>query len=349
MTWADTIRMAVHNLWCRRGRSALSLLGIVVGCCMLVMTDAGVRGVRQAVTALFESSDFVRQIQIRRDRKAGLVVPDEILAVDGEMAEARRERIQEHLRIRWLRDHQRGQWDMAIEELDDLSRMSHVIQVAPLNSIRASVTVGDEAILAEVKACPRSPALMERQIVEGASVPADSVDEILIDDVLAWKLGFRDDESLQGLIGRNVQVLVRRQQGELLNLSSLVPGGLPFGVEEFSRQIQAASAVAQLIQDIDSTTLTEAQKKLIREVARSLPERDSENSESQSAVIARDFRICGVYVADGESGLAGLFHAYGYGLHGGFLVAPKVGAALFSESRDNARVWGAMGSDGERR
>lgn len=342
MTWTDTIRMAFHNLWCQRSRSALSLLGIVVGCCMLLMTDAGVRGVHQAMRTLFESSDVVRQIQIRRDRMAGLVVPDDILVVEGDMDEERRKRIQEYLRIRWLRDHQRAQWNMTVEELDELERLPHVVQVAPLNRIQASVKVGDETILADLKACPRSPELMERQIVEGSSVTANSVDEILIDDVLAWKMGFRDDVSLRELIGREVQVLIRREQRSLFSLSSLITAGLPFGVDDFGRQIQAVAAVSKLIEEIDSTSLTEPQKKLVRELAKSLPEAGAEPSEPQDVAIKKTFRICGVYVADGSSGLADLFQVSGAGLYGGFLVDPKVSNELFSESRENARVWGAM-------
>ncbi len=342
MTWADTIGMAFHNLWCRRGRSALNLLGVVVGCCMLLMTDAGVRGVRQGMTTLFESSDFVRQIQIRRDRMAGLVVPDDVLVVKGEMDEVRRKRIQEHLRISWLRDHQRGQWGMAIEELNDLELLPHVVQLAPLNSIQASVTVGGESILAEIKACPRSPEVMERQIVEGTAVLTNSDDEILIDDVLAWKMGFRDDASLHSLVGSEVQVLVRREQSGLFNLSSLIPAGLPFGVSDFRRQIQAVAAVSKLIEEIDSTSLTDAQKQLVRDLAKSLPVANAETTESPGAFIEKTFRICGVYVADGESGLTELFQIYRAGLYGGFLVSPKVGSELFSESRENARVWGAM-------
>ena len=43
-------------------RTLLNLNGIVIGCIVLLMTASGASGVRDAIHALFDSADFVRQI-----------------------------------------------------------------------------------------------------------------------------------------------------------------------------------------------------------------------------------------------------------------------------------------------
>ena len=64
MRASDVFRMAVHNLWQRRMRTLFNQTGIVTGCIVLLMTAAGTSGARNAIHALFDSSDFARQIYI---------------------------------------------------------------------------------------------------------------------------------------------------------------------------------------------------------------------------------------------------------------------------------------------
>ena len=59
MRTSDILRMAVHNLWHRRMRTLLNLNGIVTGCIVLLMTASGASGVREAIHALFDSSDLL--------------------------------------------------------------------------------------------------------------------------------------------------------------------------------------------------------------------------------------------------------------------------------------------------
>ena len=94
--------MAFHNLWRRKSRTALNLIGVVIGCVMLMMTAAGATGVKSAIILLFDQSEDTRNIQIYKGGESIQDVPDEAVQVEGEMSDERRKRIEKRLKRRWL-------------------------------------------------------------------------------------------------------------------------------------------------------------------------------------------------------------------------------------------------------
>ena len=51
----DLMRMALHNLWSRKLRTTLNLIGVVISCVILMMTFAGTRGVRTGLMSIINS------------------------------------------------------------------------------------------------------------------------------------------------------------------------------------------------------------------------------------------------------------------------------------------------------
>jgi len=69
MSLIDIFQVAFHNLWQRKLRTTLNLIGVVIGNTILLLALAGTNGVRTAVHALFDASEIVVSAAMSEDRR----------------------------------------------------------------------------------------------------------------------------------------------------------------------------------------------------------------------------------------------------------------------------------------
>ncbi len=208
MRLSDLAIMAFHNLWSRKLRTALNLLGVVIGCVMLIMTFAGTRGVSRGIHEIIRGSDDVRKFRVSPSYEPDVTVPDEALHVEGEMDASRKKRIQERLKTKWLNENaERGK--LARDELQKLRALDHVVEVIPRNGLSFRVTRGEQTEEGYAYGVSPQDGGLANRMVAGRALNDSEVDGVLISEFLAYQLGFRSDEELT----------------RLLDASSFQPGG----------------------------------------------------------------------------------------------------------------------------
>ena len=158
MRMRDILSMAVHNLRQRWARTLLHLIGIVVGCIVVLMTLAGVRGVKETLHVLFDSSETARQIGILSGNMPTSAPPEEAVRVDGEMSDDRRERIAMQLENVWRNENRRAEpWRIDNAAIHQIGQLSHVESVVPDVHVNCSVGIVDEELRIANAICGVSP------------------------------------------------------------------------------------------------------------------------------------------------------------------------------------------------
>jgi hypothetical protein len=235
MRAGDVAKLARKNLWQRKLRTGLNLVGIVIGCCVLIMTSAGVRGVRDAYRFLFDSSEFARQVVVLSSSWNPEEPPADASNVSSRVPKEPRERIRESLADLW-RDAQEGNFfrQISVEEIEKLEGLEHVLSVVPDTSVRATVALtgkgsmagkGSPAatLFAQVSGTYPSQSL-NRSIVVGGPIRAIKENEILVHEFLAYQLGFISDAELDSLLGRDLTITYRISGSQLSSFYSLLTG-----------------------------------------------------------------------------------------------------------------------------
>ncbi|MFK7821446.1 MAG: ABC transporter permease, partial [Planctomycetaceae bacterium] len=126
MKFSELIRMAAHNLISRRGRTALNLFGITLGCTVLMVTAAAGQGVRDAIRVLFDSSPDAKRIFCNKylyNHFNAKDAPHEATKVEGKMSDKRRERISKKLAQQWVQDQYRQRDIPTRLSFDQLSKI----------------------------------------------------------------------------------------------------------------------------------------------------------------------------------------------------------------------------------
>lgn len=334
MTWRDTIGMAINNLLQRRGRSALNLLGVVIGCTMLLMAAAGGQGVVLAIEALFERSEFARQIHGSPDYGFGQAeVPEDAVQVTGEMSEQRRNRISEILKQEWMNENRTKEtFGIDSNQLNAVEKMPHVCEVIPNSWITGVLSLDEESCFGGVDGNSMVGDLKDRLII-GNLPSVFNQNEALIDDVTAWKLGYLNDSDLKNLIGKQVTLTIQNNSSAAMSFFSMFGQSAEINADQFLEQLQVGEAMKALLEELDATSLTDNQKQLIRNAVASFSSAGKQligetNLESAAPnndpAVTQTFTICGIYEPAHEQSMWKLFRQTITGSRSGLLVAPQV-------------------------
>lgn len=271
MSLTDIFRMALQNLWQRRLRTALNLIGIVIGSIVLLMTSAGTRGVREAIHALIDANEFARQILIHPNYRPEVTPPESALVVSGQMSDARRERIRESLAGKWRTEYFRDQhqlfpiWQITPAQLESLRDVEHVVSVIPHQYISCRASQRGTELISSIAPADLQSSLLRQRLLAGEMLANGDQEGVLIDEFLAYQLGFRSDSQLPEIVDQPLTVSVSTD-GTAVSIFRLLNNlqGAAFG-DELGQLTEYMAAGRQLVADLDSTSLSDSQKKLVRE------------------------------------------------------------------------------------
>ena len=277
MTFTDSIKMSAYNLWSRKGRTLLNLIGVVISCVMLTMTLAGTRGAREGVFDIMNASGQTRQFMIFESYNTSSKVPDKELALPDGVSKARRERITEQLEKSWRSKH-------AERIVLDKDRMQQLRSMKPVSSIVWQRPLGCRFVWSEkksLKAAENIPAPkpttgsligidpadegISRRVVVGEMVSSEDQEGVMIDEMTAYNLGHRTDEQLQDLIGMRVTIRCSLGKAAPTAAAGLLGG---IGAILDPETIESLQSVAK---QLDRTDLTDEQKKSLRSAVKLLP------------------------------------------------------------------------------
>ena len=132
---ADLLMLPLAALWQQKLRTTLTTLGVVFGSFVLAASLSVGQGVQDIIERESHRSDFLRRIIVSPGNPPGQPdKPAEAIAVNGEMSEARRDRlrraVKEH-RDRSTRFAKPAGLLLTRDKLKELAALPHVQDVAP--------------------------------------------------------------------------------------------------------------------------------------------------------------------------------------------------------------------------
>ncbi len=340
MRTSDVIRMAVHNIWQRRVRTLFNLAGIVTGCIVLLMTAAGTSGVRNAIYALFDSSDFARQIYIFPGGHAWQEPPEGEIVIDAKMSESRRERIRKALIVQWNQQRRirNTRHEITTDDLDSIRKIPHVLAVLPEATSNCVIKTDTGSLPTGAAAINIHSRTLEDGLLAGAVPDVNDREGVLIDEFLAWQLGFRNDADLPKLIGKplNIEYLGAKQRvANIYNLLTTKWG--EFGIDEIQKQTKFLQTLFQLMGDLDKTTLTDEQKSQLRELlGAQTTEVSPEVTETQPLIVR------GIVHSGQEDPVTVLFRQWFHDENRALLIHPDLAREIYQRQNNSGSFFNAL-------
>ncbi len=208
MRSADVLGLALEALWQQKVRTLLTTLGVVLGTTVLVISLSLGQGVQETVVREISRHGDLRTVEVRPGYSKGEVeLPEKEREVVGNMSEERRERIRKEMVRRYkVRHRPPPSVKLTRDRLEELARLEHVrgAVVGDAYPVKASLGDRDNATMA-VSSGLRDDKLRER-LIAGDFFAASTGNEVLVSELLLYKLGVADDAELPGVVGRKLRV-----------------------------------------------------------------------------------------------------------------------------------------------
>lgn len=341
MKSSDLFGMALHNLRQRRIRTLLNLVGIVTGCIVLLMTAAGTSGVRQAFHTLFESSDFTRHIYLFPRRGGWEEPPEGTIVIDAKISDARRERIRRAMVNEWNADRPGSSNDheISLEKLEAIRQLPHVVSVIPEATTSCTISSGTSLIPTWLGPLDLHSVEASSRLVAGSLPMPDDREGVLVDEFVAWKMGYRDDADLPKLIGQPLSIEYRIKKAGVASIYGLLSsqqGALDIG--QIQQQTQFLQTLVQLIGDLDRTTLSEEQKNQLRSLIGSGLGTD----QKEEIVCTRTFIVRGIAYSGSANSVTSLFRQWFMNRSGGgLMIHPDVATEIYLSRPDTTSFFNA--------
>lgn len=215
MKLVDLIWLAVSNLGQKKIRTFFNLAGVVTGSVVVMLTFAGTRGVERGLYDVLQSNEFTRTIFIQPFRQSQRPIPDRVKTVTGDMDETRRQAIQWRLENEY-RDNNQDWRQTNAEEIDAARQAKHVIEVIPRGKIPVIIRAGKERVRTHLGGVSETNSSERHKLIAGRMPRNDSVDELLIGEFLAYRLGFHSEAEAKEMVGTSVTLKVADFGGGIL-------------------------------------------------------------------------------------------------------------------------------------
>lgn len=338
MKLIDILKMAIHNLWQRKLRGALNLIGIVIGCIILLLTTAGATGVEKAIHVLFNSSEYARQIEVMPGRRDSSKDAESVV-VEGEMSDQRRERI----KIKIVEHERRKKWIqnrvfLTPEFVDEFEKEPHVVEVVPETSFSCRTRIDDKYIESFASGISIDNPGMNRRILVGKMLGEDDRNSVLIHEYVAYRLGFRDDRDIEALIGKKLTMEYNVSgRGLSMLYRFLNPDKNTTGKIDLEKQAEFLKTFRKMIGEVDLSALSDEQKSMIKTLVESKTGGDA-NNVTQS----REFTIKGIFFDDPNDKLWTLFRRYILNRDSDIALHSKVTTPIYLINSTERRFYTAM-------
>ena len=286
MKLPDIFKMAFHNLWIRKLRTALNLVGIVIASVLLLATLAATEGIQDAVVRFVESSEHSKRFRIYPDFDRSVKPPPEAVKVEGEMSERRRKRLRDLLENNWREENQPRWYWIPPGLVEKIRKLPHVVEVSPKFSINCDIEIDGTLQKTFARSCSSLNLSLRQRMIAGEMIGDDNSKQILIHEGLAYKLGFRSDSDLEELIGKTV-VLKFPVNAGTANLF-----GAKFFSESVEKRIQWFKVLEHLLSGKSVLTLGKEEQDLIKQF---LKQQEKPSASPKFQVLKIEFEVAGVF------------------------------------------------------
>ena len=275
MSFFDVAGMALHNLWSRKLRTLLNILGVVLACVVLSMMLAGTRGVSRGFDRMINQSEYARRFSIYRRWDRSIPVPREVTEISTEMDPARRKRLQKRLESEWRRKNS-TRVPLGESQVDLLRQLPHMRELQPAAQLQCSLKLREQLNDATVRVTGRD-SISRSRLLFGSYLAEDDQHGIMLGEYAAFRLGYASDEELRALLGQRLDVAVRLRQPQ-----SRVPALFPGGLASLAAGIPPGR-LRRLMRAIDLEALEAGDRKLIEPLINTAMGSDESGSKRQES------------------------------------------------------------------
>ncbi len=205
MRFADIVTLGLAALVQHKTRTLLTLLGVIIGTFMLVMSLALGEGVQDVVARRFSLGDRLRRIEVRPNtgnKKED--VPQEELVIPEKMSEQKRERIREALIRRWPRQFGGPKIRLDQQCVARLARIPHVRSVVPLTNEACDVHYNDQIEKSSSTGFSTASPEVHKWLVAGKIPAPGDPRGVLVHEYLAYLWGLVTSDDLNTLLGKEI-------------------------------------------------------------------------------------------------------------------------------------------------
>ncbi|MEL7500027.1 MAG: FtsX-like permease family protein [Planctomycetota bacterium] len=305
MSVLDIIKMAWLNLWQRKLKSSLNLIGIVLGSTIVLLTAAGVNGVDDALRMLFDSSEFAREVEVSPSYRSSEEPPEAFVNIVASMPEDRRERIRESL-VQWWQQQNRdfSSYQITKEHLQQISRLEGALRVVPESGgacqMEAETWMTPPDHLDWIPDSNYFVGLdVEQNATRSRLVAGTLPDEsnrdrmVVVSEVQAYRMGFASSNDYQSLIGKQVTVTYKPSVSQPDRFQRILDQTL--GIDDSLKQ-KLSSSIQKVVAAKDELALDPVELMIIKRFRDAL--KPMEAVDQVSFLKRRKFEICGVMKTD---------------------------------------------------
>ncbi len=299
MRYRDLLRFALSALWQHKVRTLLTLIGIVAGSFLLVVSISIGQGVEETTVRQFRKYGQLRSINVFPGfQPLEKVIPPADLEVKGAMSEAKRQRIRQGLIRHWPRKHTRQPPAVMLtnDRLKEIADFEHVVEVFPAihEPCRVTFLTGmsdgpqrqEQDVL--VSAPDSDNDKFNARLVAGSPLPHCGK-YVLLHEFLLYEWGIVADADVASVVGKKLR-LVYRARGPLTGpVLGLLSGG-PSPLSPMERDT-LERALMELARVMDRLPLSSEQKDILKKV---LPTGDMGPHMTEKEVFSEEFTIAGV-------------------------------------------------------
>lgn len=206
----DLIGLSFSALWQQKVRVVLTTLGVVFGCFVLSVSVALHQGVPATIMEQYQRFGDLRLIDVLPPRLSKKTQPPpEEIKVTGKMSDAKRQRLQQALAARWqlMQYSGEGKSGLSHEMVDAIAALEHVRSVKPLVYMAGELFLGKKGQHVSTLAIAPEDAHVIERLVAGTMYPNESCKEAVISELVLYELGVRDDEQVDEILGKELELV----------------------------------------------------------------------------------------------------------------------------------------------
>jgi putative ABC transport system permease protein len=224
--FTDLVSLAFSALRQQKVRTTLTLLGVIIGTFVLLLSLSIGQGVRTAIAEEWRRNDQLRRITVWPARRgAEPDIPPEEIEVKGEMSDARRDRLRQALIRRWPgKPNQDTSKRLTPERLEELAALDHVVAVVPVVWGFGRVRFNNKAERVNVGSAEPDDRQFRERVVVGAVFMADQPRSIMVSEYLLYQLGIQDEADAAKVVGKKLRLEMSSQPFRFNSILALLGG-----------------------------------------------------------------------------------------------------------------------------
>lgn len=298
----DLLRMAWQGLWQRKLATALNLVGISVGACVVLLAIAGLSGVESTFRTIFDASEFAREVDVRPQSIASSSPPGELTKILDEIPESRRESISKLINRAWgYTQRRQRKYFLSEKDLENCRSLPGALRVVPELFDRCEIdeTAGWMRKREDLQWLGKRMNIGSTDVAQSATkdlvmvgqLPDESNrrDAVMISEILAYRLGFVTTDELQSLIGKKITVKYGPQGAAKREFLSWIVGGdsLP------AQDVQAIASLIRKAKQLEAS-LTSQERLVLNQLEKWVTPRSEKDEQKLDFGFERTFRIVAV-------------------------------------------------------